>query len=875
MRKTTGMIAVLLLGVLLSMAIPPMEAARGLAQYLPLHSFLEMVSIVIAILIFAISWTTFSKKLPANIVLLGSVFLGVGLLDFSHILSYNGMPDYVTPSGVEKSITFWLVARALAAAVLLMVAVSPWRSPASRARHWVVMAATALVVAVSHWVILWHPDLLPRTFIPGQGLTVFKISSEYAIIALNSAAAVALLWRMRQAQSFNAVMLFGAVCVMAMSEFFLTLYTDATDIYNLLGHIYKVIAYLCVYRAVFVLTVEWPFQQLNASQAQIQATLNALPDVMFEADQEGYILGFHSANPEQLPISPEAFLNKTVRESLPKEPAEVFLAAIQEARETGLSHGRRYPLQLQKGPLRWFELSAARKTMAQDGSERYVILTRDITKLKEDEAVLQKQAKRVKALLELPSIAEQLNEKSFIQRGQEMAEDLTGSEISFIHFVNHGGEEIELVTWSRRTLEHYCTAAHDSHYPLSQAGIWADALREIKPVVFNDYANYPHKKGLPEGHSPMRRLISVPVIEDGKVVMMTGVGNKKTDYTDFDVETVQLISSEIWHLMQRNRARNKLTRFGRAIDHSNNEIYILNPQTLFFLDANQGALDKIGYSLKELERMTPLDLKPDVNRESYAALLAPLLSGEQRSLRFTSYHRCKDGALYPVEVHVEMTHDEPPLLMQVVLDITERTRAEDAVLSALTRVDRLARHVPGMLCQYHLRPDGSSHFPYASAGIIDVYGVLPEMVSTDAGAVFRVIHPDDLQRVSETIQTSARALTIWRDQYRINHPDGRTIWVEGESTPERAADGGTLWHGHIRDITEQKKTESQLHEQLDELHRWQKTMLGRENRIMSIKQEVNELLARSGQPPRYADHQQAGPGAGVTQTQVKPGEGDA
>jgi hypothetical protein len=99
--------------------------------------------------------------------------------------------------------------------------------------------------------------------------------------------------------------------------------------------------------------------------------------------------------------------------------------------------------------------------------------------------------------------------------------------------------------------------------------------------------------------------------------------------------------------------------------------------------------------------------------------------------------------------------------------------------------------------------------------------------------------------------------------------------VEGESTPERAADGGTLWHGHIRDITEQKKTESQLHEQLDELHRWQKTMLGRENRIMSIKQEVNELLARSGQPPRYADHQQAGPGAGVTQTQVKPGEGDA
>jgi len=187
-------------------------------------------------------------------------------------------------------------------------------------------------------------------------------------------------------------------------------------------------------------------------------------------------------------------------------------------------------------------------------------------------------------------------------------------------------------------------------------------------------------------------------------------------------------------------------------------------------------------------------------------------------------------------------------------DITERKQAHESILEALTRIDRLAQHVPGMLYQYHLRPDGSSCFPYASTGIKEIYGVLPEQVSHDAQAVFKVIHPDDLQRVSEGIQVSARELSDWHDQYRVNLPDGRTIWVEGEASPESASDGGILWHGHIRDITERKQTESLLHEQLNELHRWQQTMLGRESRIISIKQEVNELLARSGLPPRYAEH---------------------
>lgn len=150
--------------------------------------------------------------------------------------------------------------------------------------------------------------------------------------------------------------------------------------------------------------------------------------------------------------------------------------------------------------------------------------------------VLQRQ--RAEALLSLPNAAESLDEAAFMQYAMTQAENLTGSQIAFIHFVDANEENIELVTWSKRTLESYCHAVYNRHYPVSQAGIWADAVRQHQPVVFNDYPDYAHKRGLPEGHAHLQRLISLPVIEQGKAVMLCGIGNKAENYSDEDVDTL-------------------------------------------------------------------------------------------------------------------------------------------------------------------------------------------------------------------------------------------------------------------------------------------------------------------------------------------------
>ena len=188
----------------------------------------------------------------------------------------------------------------------------------------------------------------------------------------------------------------------------------------------------------------------------------------------------------------------------------------------------------------------------------FVALVQDITERKQAEAQVLRQTQRAEALLELPRITERLNEHDLMQASLKLAEDITGSVVSFMHFVSDDENTIELVAWSTRTTTDYCQAGYDRHYPVSSAGVWADAVRRHAPVVCNSYADYPGRKGLPEGHAALHRFVSVPVIEEGKVVMLTGVGNSPDAYDEFDLESVRLLSNEIWHIVQHRRAQQDL-----------------------------------------------------------------------------------------------------------------------------------------------------------------------------------------------------------------------------------------------------------------------------------------------------------------------------
>ena len=275
MRRVGTILLLLALGLLVSWLMPAPSQLKGIASYLPLHTFLETVAIIISVLIFAVGWNGNSRTTYSNIALLAAIFFGVALLDFSHVLSFKGMPDFVTPSDSEKAINFWLAARTFAAVGLLAAILVPWRASITASKRYAMLSTVIITTIVIYWLFLFNPETVPRTFIQGLGLTAFKVIAEYILITINLVTAIILWRRMNFPQPYYAAMLFGAVICMAMSEFFFTLYANVTDIYNMLGHLYKVAAYLFLYRAIFVETIELPYQRLHEAQQQLALSINA------------------------------------------------------------------------------------------------------------------------------------------------------------------------------------------------------------------------------------------------------------------------------------------------------------------------------------------------------------------------------------------------------------------------------------------------------------------------------------------------------------------------------------------------------------------------------------------------------------------------
>lgn len=125
---------------------------------------------------------------------------------------------------------------------------------------------------------------------------------------------------------------------------------------------------------------------------------------------------------------------------------------------------------------------------------------------------------------------------------------------------------------------------------------------------------------------------------------------------------------------ERIRAEEERNHLAKIFDESLNEIYVFDASTLMFINANQGAIKNIGYSISELKSMTPLDLKIKDNVDSFKdKYIKPLTNGDHERLEFETIHQRKDGSTYPVYVHLQLSNlDERQVFVAIIVDITEQ-----------------------------------------------------------------------------------------------------------------------------------------------------------------------------------------------------------
>ncbi|KAF0224793.1 MAG: Signal transduction histidine [Rhodospirillaceae bacterium] len=283
--------AVLTLVLLLTPVLPQVTLFHRLNDYLAAHQAIEIFAMIVAGLVFAIGWNSHRQDRPGNVSILSTVFLGVALIDLGHNLSYQGMPDFITPSGPEKAIAFWLSMRAFGAFGLLLAALLPWRRFANPHAHWLAMAVVLAWVAVTYWGILAHLDVLPRTFISGQGLTSFKVMVETILVLVYLLAAF-LFWH--AANLPNARWLASASWVMGLAGAYFCLYDDPFDVYNQVGHFYIVIAYALLYQGLFSTTIRDPYVRLQQAQDELESRVaertRELRDALISLERQQYDL---------------------------------------------------------------------------------------------------------------------------------------------------------------------------------------------------------------------------------------------------------------------------------------------------------------------------------------------------------------------------------------------------------------------------------------------------------------------------------------------------------------------------------------------------------------------------------------------------------
>ena len=153
----------------------------------------------------------------------------------------------------------------------------------------------------------------------------------------------------------------------------------------------------------------------------------------------------------------------------------------------------------------------------------------------------------------------------------------------------------------------------------------------------------------------------------------------------------------------------------------------------------------------------------------------------------------------------------------IVMDITDRKRMEENLQERNALFAKISSQVPGMLYQFVRKPDGNYTVPYSNDGIKDIFGCSPEDVKNTFEPIQKVVLPEDLNRLVQTINESTKKLLPWICEYRVKLPGESVKWILGNSIPEQMADGTIIWSGYNTDITERKKTEESLRQNEENL----------------------------------------------------------
>ncbi len=282
-------------------------------------------------------------------------------------------------------------------------------------------------------------------------------------------------------------------------------------------------------------------QDLRASEVHYRELADSITDILFELDRDLHYTHWNRAS--------ELLTGIPARDAIGKSMHEIFGESEEQTRIRQIYEGvlkNRQPRTLETIFLlnqqkRSFEINAYPSTRGVS------VVAKDVTERKQSEIIMQKR-------FELMEFSAHHTLDELMQKTTDEVSELTGSSIGFFHFVDEDHTTLRRQTWSTNALQLFqVPVSEGAHLPLDQAGAWAEAARQRRPMIQNDYEAMAGRKGMPQGHVPISREIVIPIIRNERIMAIMGIGNKPQDYTQSDLEIAERLADYAWDITERKQ----------------------------------------------------------------------------------------------------------------------------------------------------------------------------------------------------------------------------------------------------------------------------------------------------------------------------------
>ncbi|MGI9211904.1 MAG: PAS domain S-box protein, partial [Methylococcaceae bacterium] len=144
-------------------------------------------------------------------------------------------------------------------------------------------------------------------------------------------------------------------------------------------------------------------------------------------------------------------------------------------------------------------------------------------------------------------------------------------------------------------------------------------------------------------------------------------------------------------------------------------------------------------------------------------------------------------------------------------------KAQARYVASYNRLVSISSQIPGVAFQYYTEGERKGQFSYLSLGVRELYAVDPQTACTEGGSLFVKLMPEDRERIQSDVLNSALGLTRWHGLYRLNSEELGLRWHEYDAIPTRNGNQ-VIWHGHIADVTDRVKAETEYATMLATTH---------------------------------------------------------